>query len=144
MSKPFDLQLTLEGVCARLDAIDKKVETMSASWRKAMEWIGQMGEHVRSLDDFREEVRASLEPLFNKLDNVDDVMRIMRHACRGASKRSSRCDASPAEKCAGRDPKCRWLFCRFSGYLRFIASLSLSAARSVNTWLPERRFCISP
>jgi len=87
MSKPFDLQLTLEGVCARLDAIDKKVETMSASWRKAMEWIGQMGEHVRSLDDFREEVRASLEPLFNKLDNVDDVMRIMRHATSDVSRR---------------------------------------------------------
>jgi chromosome segregation ATPase len=87
MSTPFDLQATLERLEGRLDAIDKKVDTMSATWRKAMEWIGQMGEHVQSLDDFREEVRASLEPLFQKLDNVDDVMRIIRHATSDVSRR---------------------------------------------------------
>ena len=87
MSTPFDLQATLERLEARLDAIDKKVDTMSATWRKAMEWIAQMGEHVQSLDDFREEVRASLEPLFAKLDNVDEVMRIMRHATSDVSRR---------------------------------------------------------
>ena len=87
MSTPFDLQATLEGLEGRLDALDKKIDTMSVTWRKAMEWIGQMGEHVQSLDDFREEVRASLEPLFQKLDNVDDVMLILRHATSDISRR---------------------------------------------------------
>lgn len=87
MSTPFDLPATLERLEGRLDTIDKKIETMSSSWRKAMEWIGQMGEHVQSLDAFREEVRASLEPLFAKLDNVDEVMRILRHATSDVSRR---------------------------------------------------------
>ena len=87
MSTPSELQVTLERIEARLTAIDTKVETMSASWRKAIEWIAQMGEHVQSLDVFREEVRASLEPLFMKLDNVDEVMRIMRHATNDVSRR---------------------------------------------------------
>jgi hypothetical protein len=87
MSTLFDPQAVLERIEARLDAVDKKVETMAMSWRKAMEWIAQMGEHVRSLDDFREEVRAGLEPLFMKLDNVDEVMRIIRHATSDVSRR---------------------------------------------------------
>jgi hypothetical protein len=87
MSTPFDLQATLERLEGRVDAIDKKVDTISASWRKAMEWIGQMGQHVQSLDAFREEVRASLEPLFAKLDNVDEVMRILRHATSDVARR---------------------------------------------------------
>jgi len=87
MSTPFDLPASLSRLEARLDDIDRKVETMSTTWRKAMEWIAQMGEHVQSLDDFREEVRASLEPLFSKLDNVDEIMRIMRHATSDVSRR---------------------------------------------------------
>ena len=44
-------------------------------------------EHIESLDEFRDEVRASLEPLSVKLNNLDEVMRIMRHATVDVSRR---------------------------------------------------------
>jgi len=72
---------------ARLDAIDQKLAAVSASPRKAMEWIGQLAEQVRSLDSFREEVRASLEPLFHKLESLDDVLRIVHHATSDVARR---------------------------------------------------------
>ena len=46
-----------------------------------------LSEHIESLDEFRDEVRASLEPLSVKLDNLDEVMRIMRHATVDVSRR---------------------------------------------------------
>ncbi|MBI5511684.1 MAG: hypothetical protein HY903_23250 [Deltaproteobacteria bacterium] len=87
MSTPFDLQAAIARIEARLDGVDRKVDGLSVSWKKAIEWIAKMGEHVESLDAFREEVRASLEPLFAKLDNVDDVMHIMRHATADVARR---------------------------------------------------------
>ncbi len=87
MSTSVDLAETLARIEARLAAVDTKVDAIQQSWRKSMEWLGQMGEHVQSLDAFREEVRASLEPLFHKLDNVDDVMHIMRHATADVARR---------------------------------------------------------
>ena len=46
-----------------------------------------LSEHIESLDEFRDEVRASIEPLSMKLDNLDEVMRIMRHATVDVSRR---------------------------------------------------------
>ncbi len=71
----------------RLDAMDKKLDTLARSRHKSMEWIGMLSEHIRSLDEFREEVRASFEPLSRKLENLDDVQRILRHATGDVSRR---------------------------------------------------------
>ncbi len=71
----------------RLTAMDRKLDTVAASRTKSMEWLAQMSEHVRSLDQFREEVRASLEPLFEKIENLDEVIRIMRHATLDVARR---------------------------------------------------------
>jgi chromosome segregation ATPase len=82
-----DLASVLAQMATRLDAIDQKLQGMSASRGKTMEWMGQLSEHVRSLDAFREEVRQTLEPLFSKLESLDEVMRILRHATSDVSKR---------------------------------------------------------
>ena len=66
---------------------DEKLQHMATNRRKSMEWLAQMGEHVSSLDAFREEVRASLEPLFSKLEAVDDLVRILRHATADVGRR---------------------------------------------------------
>ncbi len=71
----------------RFDAVDAKLTTLSKSRQKSMEWIGQLSEHIRSLDEFREEVRASFEPIIGKLDGLDEVMRILRHATSDVSRR---------------------------------------------------------
>lgn len=71
----------------RLDAVDKKLDQVLTTRRKSMEWIAQMSEQVQSLDAFREEVRASLEPLFDKLRDIDEIMRILRHATSDVSRR---------------------------------------------------------
>lgn len=71
----------------RLDEIEIKLETMRTGGRKSLEWIGMLSEHIRDLDSFREEVRASFEPLCGKLDNIDEVVRILRHATVDISKR---------------------------------------------------------
>ena len=71
----------------RLDAIEAKLDVMRGASRKGLEWIGMLSEHIESLDEFRDEVRASLEPLAMKLDNLDEVMRIMRHATVDVSRR---------------------------------------------------------
>jgi len=70
----------LERIEQRLDAVDGKLETLSRTRLKSMEWIATLSEQVESLDAFREEVRASFEPLLRKLDGLDEVMRILRHA----------------------------------------------------------------
>lgn len=77
----------INGLQTRLDAIDRKLESLQQGRRKPMEWIATLSEHVRSLDAFREEVRASYEPLLAKLDNIDDILRILRHATSDMSRR---------------------------------------------------------
>ena len=77
----------LERLEDRLDLIDKKIERVSHSRHKSLEWIGQVSEQIRSLDEFREEVRASFEPLIGKLDNIEERMRILRHATVDVSRR---------------------------------------------------------
>lgn len=82
-----DLGPILDKISDRLDAIDHKLQTMQSSRKKSMEWIGQLSEHVRSLDAFREEVRTTLEPLFGKLETIDELMRILRHATSDVARR---------------------------------------------------------
>ena len=82
-----DLYSRLE---ARLTAIDEKLTTLTKSRNKSMEWIGMLSEHIESLDEFREEVRASFEPILGKLDNLDEVIRILRHATSDVSRRVER------------------------------------------------------
>jgi chromosome segregation ATPase len=65
---------------ARLDELEKKLRSVQNSRQKLMEWIATLSEQIESLEDFREEVRASFEPLARKLEHFDEVMRIMRHA----------------------------------------------------------------
>ncbi len=71
----------------RLAAMDAKLDTLSASRGKSMEWIGVLSQHVESLDRFREEVRATFEPISRKLDAMDEVIRIMRHATSDVSRK---------------------------------------------------------
>lgn len=85
---------TLETILSRLDerlnAMDAKLDTIGRSRHKSMEWIATLSEHIESLDQFREEVRASFEPLIGKLDNLDEVLRILRHATSDVSRRIDR------------------------------------------------------
>ena len=82
-----DLDQLLGRLEKRLKAIDEKLDGLAKSRRKSMEWIATLSEHVRSLDEFREEVRASFEPVLGKLDSLDEVVRIMRHATSDVSRR---------------------------------------------------------
>jgi chromosome segregation ATPase len=77
----------------RLEAVDRKIEQLVSMRRKSLEWIANMSEQVQSLDAFREEVRQSLEPLFGKLENLDEVLRILRHATSDVSRRVERIEA---------------------------------------------------
>jgi len=85
--KTPDLESFMNRLEDRLERLDHKIDNLALSRHKSMEWLAQMSEHVRSLDNFREEVRASLEPLFTKLENIDEIMRIMRHATSDVSRR---------------------------------------------------------
>ena len=87
MSLPEDLKSVLERLETRLNDIDAKLQAVMTTRNKSMQWIGQLSEHVRSLDEFREEVRASFEPVMHKLSDIDDVMRIMRHATSDVARR---------------------------------------------------------
>ena len=87
MKADSNLLEVLERLESRLDRIEDKVDSIKAGHRKSLEWIGTLSEHIRSLDDFREEVRASFEPLCGKLDHVDEVVRILRHATVDISRR---------------------------------------------------------
>ncbi len=87
MGQPQELDNYLATIAERLDAIDAKLDTIAMSRKKSMEWIAQMSEHIRSLDSFREEVRVTLEPLFAKLENMDEGLRVMRHATSDVSRR---------------------------------------------------------
>ena len=87
MKVDSNLLEVLERMESRLDRIEDKVDSIKAGHRKSLEWIGTLSEHIRSLDEFREEVRASFEPLCGKLDLIDEVVRILRHATVDISRR---------------------------------------------------------
>jgi len=82
-----DLDRTLQHLGQRLDAIDQKLDAMVRTRHKSLEWVATLSEHVESLDAFREEVRALFEPFVRKLDGIDEVMRILRHATSDVSRR---------------------------------------------------------
>ena len=87
MSTEPELSHVVLQIEKRLAAIDQKLDHLTATRRKSMEWIATMSEHVQSLDAFREEVRASLEPLFDKLQHLDETIRIMHHATADVARR---------------------------------------------------------
>lgn len=82
-----ELRLALAKIDQRLDALDQKLEVLTQTRHKSIEWIGQLGEQISSLDAFREEVRAGFEPLLHKLGDIDDVMRILRSATSDVARR---------------------------------------------------------
>ena len=98
MQQPFDLQAVLGRIESRLDAIDQKLESLSMGRRKSMEWIAQLSQQIGSLDSFREEVRASLEPLFDKIEGLEDNLRILRHATSDVSRRVDQMDIQREKK----------------------------------------------
>ncbi|OGQ90038.1 MAG: hypothetical protein A2289_13650 [Deltaproteobacteria bacterium RIFOXYA12_FULL_58_15] len=91
MANKNSLTLSFED---RLIAMDKKLDQLVATRRKSLEWLSMMSEQVQSLDAFREEVRASLEPLFSKLQNIDDFIRILSHATSDVSRRVEEIESS--------------------------------------------------
>jgi chromosome segregation ATPase len=95
MSLPEELRTLLDRLESRLGDIDAKLATVTTHRNKSMEWIAQLSEHVRSLDEFREEVRASFEPVMHKLSDIDDVMRIMRHATSDVARRVEDLEGKP-------------------------------------------------
>lgn len=78
--------------------MDEKLDVLSTSRRKSMEWIGQLSEHINSLDAFREEVRQSFEPMMQKLEHLDEVMRILRHATSDVSRRIEQVESDQRRK----------------------------------------------
>lgn len=88
MPQPNQAELyeMLTRIEARLDGLDQKIDAIAATRNKPLEWIGQLAEHIRSLDEFREEVRATFEPLMGKLSGMDEVVRILRHATSDVSR----------------------------------------------------------
>ncbi len=101
MSQPAELEAVLARIEARLDSIDQKLDSLSMGRRKAMEWIAQLSQHIGSLDGFREEVRASLEPLFTKIEAFDDNLRILRHATSDVSRRVDAIEGRGTKKAMG-------------------------------------------
>jgi len=89
MADNVDLHIFLERLEGRLDDIDTKLELLTKTRHKSLEWVAVLSEQVESLDAFREEVRATFEPLIGKLEGLDEVMRIIRHATSDMSRRVS-------------------------------------------------------
>lgn len=90
-----------ERLNVRLDGIDKKLDTVAKTRHKSMEWIATLSEQIESLDEFREEVRASFEPFVRKLDGIDEVMRILRHATSDVSRRMESIEREQRKRLAG-------------------------------------------
>lgn len=88
-------QTQLDRLETRLEAIDSKLEELTRARGKAMDWIGQLSAHIDSLDAFREEVRASFEPIARQLERLDEVSRILRHATSDVSRRIERLETRP-------------------------------------------------
>ena len=97
MMSEKDLAGVLARLETRLDQIEMKLDNIRISNRKSLEWIGMLSEHIRSLDEFREEVRASFEPMIGKLDNIDEVTRILRHATVDLSRRVEHVERAPKD-----------------------------------------------
>ncbi|MCK5689171.1 hypothetical protein KAI87_07870 [Myxococcota bacterium] len=93
MTTENEMHLFLERLESRLDGIENKIDGLSGSWRKSMQWLGMLSEHVQSHETFRDEVRESLEPLFRQLENFDDSIRVMRHATSDVSRRMEEMEA---------------------------------------------------
>jgi len=70
-----------------LDRIEQRVEQVLKNRSKSLEWVGMLSEQIESLDEFREEVRLSFEPVLGKINNLDELIRIIRHASCDLSKR---------------------------------------------------------
>lgn len=87
MHATSSLEQTLQRLEARLGEIDKKIDALSRTKTKSLEWIGTLSEQIQSLDDFREEVRQSFEPVLSKLSGMDEVVRILRHATSDVSRK---------------------------------------------------------
>ncbi|MEM6733381.1 MAG: hypothetical protein AAF658_17620 [Myxococcota bacterium] len=79
----------------RLDEMDTKLEALTRARSKSMEWIGQLSEHIESLDAFREEVRASFEPILSTMERLDEITRILRHATSDVSRRVESLERHP-------------------------------------------------
>jgi len=90
MSEEASVSQVLERIEGRLERIEKMIEGVRTSNRKSLEWVGMLSEHIQSLDEFREEVRVSFEPLNDKLICSDEVVRILRHATVDVSRRIER------------------------------------------------------
>lgn len=87
MNGANSLDIFVRRLDERLDGIDKKLDALTRTRGKSLEWIATLSEHIESLNEFREEVRATFEPFVRKLDNLDEVMRILRHATSDVSRR---------------------------------------------------------
>jgi hypothetical protein len=74
----------------RFDALERKIDLAVTARHKSMEWIATLAEQMESVEDFRQEVRSTFEPIVNKLDNVDELIRILRHATSDVSRRIER------------------------------------------------------
>lgn len=85
----------LDRLETRLEAIDSKLDELVRARGKAMDWIGQLSAHIDSLDAFREEVRASFEPISRQLERLDEVSRILRHATSDVSRRIEHLETRP-------------------------------------------------
>ena len=103
VTNPLDTDLaTLSArIESRLDAIDHKLDEALRSRTKSLEWIATLSDHIASLDAFREEVRASFEPFLRKLEGIDEVTRILRHATSDVSRRIERLERDSHQRRAG-------------------------------------------
>ena len=96
-----DLEAFMDRLDARLEGIDKKLDAVAKARHKSMEWIATLSEQIESLDQFREEVRAAFEPFVRKLDGIDEVMRILRHATSDVSRRVEGIEREQRKRLAG-------------------------------------------
>ena len=98
MEQPPNVEAALSRIETRLDSIDQKLDALAMARRKSMEWIAQLSSHISSLDSFREEVRATLEPLFTKVEACEDNLCILRHATGDMSRRIEDIEGRRAKK----------------------------------------------
>ena len=92
-----DVMQVLGRIEERLDAMDDKLQALTRGRSKALDWIGQLSEQIESLDEFREEVRACFEPIVGKLERLDEISRVLRHATADVSRRIDSLETRPSE-----------------------------------------------
>ncbi len=88
----------LERIEERLNRIEEKLDALYVARKKSMEWMGVLSEQVQSLDMFREEVRASYEALAGKLEGMEELMRVLRHATSDVARRVEQLEHRPKKK----------------------------------------------